>query len=213
MKEQKSLSLSLSLSLFLSPVADVYSSSSAHNPVTSALFTNSIEPARRMHENRWIYERLFKDNFLVYLAPPKKEARGPTPLYWVRKKFRRENRDDDDNARVGKRERTGATVFMDMVVNMLTGFGMCVVCVRKYACVCVLRFWVYWETIGVFFPYLSKGGQSRFGTFVSKSWFKVSNVVAWKKSKKFQIQKAKEQPPPSFVSNLLTFRTLSERGR
>ena len=80
-----SLSLSLSLSLFLSPVADVYSSSSAHNPVTSALFTNSIEPARRMHENRWIYERLFKDNFLVYLAPPKKEARGPTPLYWVRK--------------------------------------------------------------------------------------------------------------------------------
>ena len=34
---------------------------------------------------------------------------------------------------VGKRERTGATVFMDMVVNMLTGFGMCVVCVRKYA--------------------------------------------------------------------------------
>ena len=46
MKEQISLSLSLS------PVADVYSSSSAHNPVTSALFTNSIEPARRMHENR-----------------------------------------------------------------------------------------------------------------------------------------------------------------
>ena len=33
-----------------------------------------------------------------------------------------------------------------------------------------------------------------------------------KKSKKFQIQKVKEQPP-SFVSNLLTFRTLSERGR
>ena len=39
---------------------------------------------------------------------------------------------------------------------MLTGFGMCVVCVRKYACVCVLRFWVYWETIGVFFRIFPK---------------------------------------------------------
>ena len=60
--------------------------------------------------------------------------------------------------------------------------------------VCVfLRFWVYWETIGVFFPYLSKGGQSRFGTFVSKSWFKVSNVhvLAEKRAKNFKFKKRK----------------------
>ena len=115
----------------------------------------------------------FKDNFSRLSRSPKERSERAHSTIFGYVKNLGENRDDDDNARVGKRERTGATVFMDMVVNMLTGFGMCVVCVRKYACVCVFTFLGLLGDHWCLFPYLSKGGQSRFGTFVSKSWFKV----------------------------------------
>ena len=100
---------------------------------------------------------------------------------------------------------------------MLTGFGMCVVCVRKYACVCVFTFLGLLGDHCVFFRIfpkvdkvdLARSSQNRGLRFEIQMY-----VLAEKRVKKFQIQKAKEQPPPpSFVSNLLTFRTLSERGR
>ena len=169
MKEQKSLSLSLSFSplspMFTRVQARITRSQAHYSPTRSS----RREECTKIDE----YTSVFLRTIFSFISLPQRKKREGPLHYWVRKKFRRENRDDDDNARVGKRERTGATVFMDMVVNMLTGFGMCVVCVRKYACVCVFTFLGLLGDHWCLFPYLSKGGQSRFGTFVSKSWFKV----------------------------------------
>ena len=191
MKEQISLSLSLSFSplspMFTRVQARITRSQAHYSPTRSS----RREECTKIDEYTSVFLRTI---FSFISLPQRKKREGPLHyIGYVKNLGEKTETTMTTRGLVGKRERTGATVFMDMVVNMLTGFGMCVVCVRKYACVCFFTFLGLLGDHWCLFPYLSKGGQSRFGTFVSKSWFKVSNVhvLAEKRAKNFKFKKRK----------------------
>jgi len=189
MKEQISLSLSLSFSplspMFTRVQARITRSQAHYSPTRSS----RREECTKIDEYTSVFLRTI---FSFISLPQRKKREGPLHyIGYVKNLGEKTETTMTTRGLVGKRERTGATVFMDMVVNMLTGFGMCVVCVRKYA------FYVFGfigrPLVSFFriFPKVDKVDLARSSQNRGLRFYLQMYVLAEKRAKNFKFKKRK----------------------